>query len=122
MKTRSGSGNGRLRSRTPLTRLNIAALAPMPSASVSTATVVKPGALRRTRRPYRRSESMDNSQLPTPKAQSPEPDYRLREVCAEVSRCGAGLQPCEPDRLPAMYESPIVQISLDLTSMDEAIH
>src|SRR6266516_5095860 len=40
---RSESGYGRRFSNTPLTRLNIAVLAPMPSASVSTATAVKPG-------------------------------------------------------------------------------
>jgi hypothetical protein len=41
--SRSGCGNGRLRSRTPLTMLNIAALAPMPSASVRMATTAEPG-------------------------------------------------------------------------------
>src|SRR5437762_11687494 len=40
---RSESGYGRGFSKTPLTRLNIAVFAPMPSASVCTATAVKPG-------------------------------------------------------------------------------
>src|SRR5216117_589624 len=41
--TRSGSGYGSGLSRTPWMMLNIAVFAPMPSASVSTATAVKPG-------------------------------------------------------------------------------
>ena len=41
--SRSGSLNGGVRSTTALITLNIAVLAPMPSASVSTATALKPG-------------------------------------------------------------------------------
>ncbi len=41
--SRPGSLNGGGRSSTALTTLKIAAFAPMPSASVSTTTVVKPG-------------------------------------------------------------------------------
>jgi hypothetical protein len=51
--SRSGSANGSGFSRTPRTTLKIAVLAPIPSASVSTATAVKSGArtsLRLTRR------------------------------------------------------------------------
>ena len=43
--TRSGSWNGREWNSTELMTLNIAVLAPMPSASVITATAVKPGDL-----------------------------------------------------------------------------
>ncbi len=43
LTSRSGSGYGSGRSRIPLTRLKIAVLAPMPSASVRTATAEKPG-------------------------------------------------------------------------------
>ena len=47
--TRCESGTGRLRKSTAFTRLKIAELAPMPSASVTTAAAVKPGRLRRPR-------------------------------------------------------------------------
>src|SRR5712664_567803 len=43
------------RNNTALTTLNIALVAPMPSASVSTATTAKPGLLRRIRCPWRKS-------------------------------------------------------------------
>src|SRR2546427_7802329 len=43
MASRSGSLNGNGRSSTALTTLKMAVFAPMPSASVSTATAVKPG-------------------------------------------------------------------------------
>ena len=43
--SRSGSGYGSGCSSTPLTTLKIAVVAPTPSASVSTATIVKPGDL-----------------------------------------------------------------------------
>ena len=46
---RSGSGYGSGRSKTAFTTEKMAVLAPMPSASVSTATVVKPGFLRSMR-------------------------------------------------------------------------
>jgi hypothetical protein len=46
---RSGSSNGSGRSRTAFTTLKIAPFAPMPSASVATATAVKPGAWRSRR-------------------------------------------------------------------------
>src|SRR5262245_23681944 len=39
----------------PLTKLKIAAFAPMPTASVRIATAAKPGALRSVRNPYRMS-------------------------------------------------------------------
>ena len=42
---RSAWGNGSERNKTPSTTLNTAVLAPMPSASVSTATAVNPGLL-----------------------------------------------------------------------------
>src|SRR5487761_803821 len=51
----SGFCTGSIRSITVSIRLKIAVLAPMPSASVSTATAVKPGDLRNMRTPYRRS-------------------------------------------------------------------
>src|SRR5437879_3690193 len=43
MTSRSAAGKGNDRSTTPLTTLKMAVVAPMPSASVSTATAVKPG-------------------------------------------------------------------------------
>src|SRR5213594_694655 len=43
--SRSALGNGRDRTNTPSTTLNIAVLAPIPRASVSTATAVNPGRL-----------------------------------------------------------------------------
>ena len=43
MTARSGSAHGSGRSSTAFTTLKIAAFAPMPSASVSTATAAKPG-------------------------------------------------------------------------------
>src|SRR6266478_7481538 len=43
MTSRSGSLKGNGRSNTPLTTLKMAVFAPMPRASVSTATAVKPG-------------------------------------------------------------------------------
>jgi hypothetical protein len=46
---RSASGYGSGRSRTAFTTLKIALLAPMPTASVATATSVKPGAWRSRR-------------------------------------------------------------------------
>jgi hypothetical protein len=53
---RSGSSHGNGRSRTAWAALKIAVLAPMPRASVATATAVKPGARRSCRRPYRTSD------------------------------------------------------------------
>src|SRR5580693_8169728 len=52
---RLGSPYGRERINTPLTTVKIAVFAPMPRASVSTATIVKPGFLRSIRTPYFRS-------------------------------------------------------------------
>jgi hypothetical protein len=52
---RSGSGKGRGRSSTPLIRLNIAVVAPMPSASVNVVVRAKPGFLRSWRIAKRRS-------------------------------------------------------------------
>src|SRR5467141_2330642 len=43
MTSRSATGNGNGRNKTPFTTLKMAVFAPMPSASVSTATAVKPG-------------------------------------------------------------------------------
>jgi hypothetical protein len=54
---RSGSANGSGRSATPLITLKIALVAPMPTASVRTATIVNPGAFRNWRIPYRISVS-----------------------------------------------------------------
>src|SRR5690348_4224711 len=48
MRSDSGKGNGRRR--TPLIRLKMAVFAPMPSASVTMATKVKPGVLRSWRK------------------------------------------------------------------------
>ena len=48
---RSASGKGMDRSNTPLTTVNTAVFAPIPRASVSTATAVNPGFLRSMRRP-----------------------------------------------------------------------
>ena len=53
--TRSESGNGKGRNRTAFTTVKIAVFAPMPSASVSTATSVKPGLFASVRTAYRRS-------------------------------------------------------------------
>src|SRR5881392_913164 len=55
MTSRSAAGNGNGRSNTPFTTLKIAVFAPMPSASVSTATAVKPGFFSNWRRAKRRS-------------------------------------------------------------------
>jgi len=52
---RSGSGNGSGLSRTPLTTLKIAVLAPMPRAIVRMATAEKPGFLMSSRAAKRRS-------------------------------------------------------------------
>src|SRR2546423_2164503 len=53
--TRSGSRNGSGRKRMLWTKLKIAVFAPMPSASVATATSVNAGCFNRIRAPYRRS-------------------------------------------------------------------
>src|SRR5260370_16209430 len=55
---RSGSGKGSGRSSTPYTTVNIAVFAPIPSASVKTATTVNPGLFASTRIPKRRSCQM----------------------------------------------------------------
>ena len=55
MISRSLCGNGNGCSTTALTTLKMAVVAPMPSASVSRATAVKPGCCRSSRRAYRRS-------------------------------------------------------------------
>src|SRR6266849_2356945 len=52
-----GSLTGNSLSRTALTKLKIAVFAPIPSASVSTATAVNPGFLLSMRRPYRTSST-----------------------------------------------------------------
>jgi hypothetical protein len=49
--SRSGSGNGRGLRRTALTTLKIAVVAPIPSASATTATTAKPGLLASVRMP-----------------------------------------------------------------------
>ena len=54
-RIRSGSGYGSGFRRTPSTKLKMALLAPMPSASVRMATTAKPGAFKRPRMPYRTS-------------------------------------------------------------------
>src|SRR5205809_5107779 len=61
--SRTGSSNGGGRSTTALITLNIAVLAPIPSASVSTATAVKPGFLSNWRKAYRRLLITDRVQL-----------------------------------------------------------
>src|SRR6266403_4934661 len=53
--TRSGSENGRPRRKRSCIRLKMAVFMPMPSAMVSTATVVNPGDLRSWRRAKRKS-------------------------------------------------------------------
>src|SRR5436305_4406644 len=55
MTSRSAAGKGNGRSTTPLITLKMAVFAPMPSASVSTATAVKPGFFSNWRRAKRRS-------------------------------------------------------------------
>src|SRR5207249_9281147 len=50
MTSRSASGKGNGRNKTPFTTLKMAVFAPMPSASVSTATAVKPGFFRNCRK------------------------------------------------------------------------
>src|SRR5437588_9267812 len=52
---RSASGNGSGRSRTPFTRLKIAVFAPMPSARVKIAMMLKPGVFNNIRTAYFRS-------------------------------------------------------------------
>ena len=59
--SRSGSGYPSGRRMTPFTIEKIAVLAPMPSASVSTATVVKPGLRRSMRSPCRTSRITSSS-------------------------------------------------------------
>src|SRR6185436_11645015 len=53
--SRSGSLKGRGRSNTALIKLNIALFAPIPRASVRTATAVNPGLLASVRHPYLKS-------------------------------------------------------------------
>ena len=50
---RSASGNANGRRRTPFTTAKMAALAPIPMASVATAVTVKTGVRRRERQEYR---------------------------------------------------------------------
>jgi hypothetical protein len=52
---RSGCGNGSGRNSVALTTLKIAVFAPIPSASIITASAVKPGFFHNIRAPYRRS-------------------------------------------------------------------
>src|ERR1700687_1638904 len=52
---RSGSGKGNGRRSTPYTTVKIAVLAPMPRASVKTATAVNPGIFASIRKAYRMS-------------------------------------------------------------------
>jgi hypothetical protein len=59
---RSGSRNGSGRRSIAFTALKMAVLAPMPIASVSTATAVKPGVRRKARRANRRSCVVVSSQ------------------------------------------------------------
>ena len=59
--SRSGSAKGSGFSRTPYTRLKIAVLAPMPSASVATTVSVKAGALARDFTASRSSSIMPGS-------------------------------------------------------------
>src|SRR6185436_1361791 len=54
----SGSLNGRGRSKTPFTTLNIAVLAPMPTARTRMAISVKPGLLISPRSPYLKSRQV----------------------------------------------------------------
>ncbi len=66
MRSAFGYGNGR--SKTVLTTLKMAELAPMPTASVTTTIAVKPGCLSKPRRPWRMSfriVSMISLPLPT---------------------------------------------------------
>jgi len=60
----SGWAKGSGRSKTALTTLKIAVLAPMPSASVRMATAVKPEFLRSVRTPKRKSAHNDSGQTP----------------------------------------------------------
>src|SRR6266571_3499815 len=53
--TRSGSENGKPRRKRSCIKLKMAVFMPMPSASVSTATIVNPGDLRSWRRAKRKS-------------------------------------------------------------------
>ena len=55
LTSRSGSGNGSGRSRTKSVTENAAVVAPMPSATISTAVIANPGARRSTRPVYDRS-------------------------------------------------------------------
>src|SRR4051812_16118144 len=59
MTMRSGSENGRSRSRTAFTTLKIAVFAPIPSASAQIATSVKPGDFRSVRNANRISFRID---------------------------------------------------------------
>src|SRR5437879_5764983 len=62
---RWGSGKGNGRSSTPYTTVKIAVLAPMPRASVKTATAVKPGFFASIRKAYRKScQSVPMLRLP----------------------------------------------------------
>src|SRR5882762_2519758 len=62
---RSGSGKGNGRSSTPYTTVKIAVLAPMPRASVKTATAVNPGFFASIRKAYRMScQSVPMLRLP----------------------------------------------------------
>ena len=56
--SRSGSGYGSGRNSTPLTTLKTAVFAPMPSASVRTVMIAKPGCLQSDRIAYRKSLNM----------------------------------------------------------------
>ena len=56
--SRSGSGNGALRNSRTSTSVYIDVFTPMPSASVTSATIVKPGVLINWRKAKRSSESM----------------------------------------------------------------
>src|SRR6185503_2773779 len=61
----SGLGNGNGRKTIECRTLKIALVAPMPSASVSTAAAVKPGLFRSSFNPLRRSKRKSASQAPT---------------------------------------------------------
>ena len=82
--SRSGSCTGRSRTSTWSISEKIAVLAPMPRASVSTTTAVKPGFLTKLRRAWRRSRLKSSIVLQPPRARSARASPRQRR--AQVRR------------------------------------
>ena len=100
-KRRSGSGNGSGRSSTPLTTVNVATLAPIPSASVTIAAAVKRGFAqgargvaqvlktswtRRTRRVSRHSSLRCSTPLIAQSATRAAQAVIPRAMCSSVNR------------------------------------